>query len=79
MGALALLAFVWAGVTWMTAGSSDRVQKAKDTMKYAVIGLAMIAFAYAITSFFVDTLLGSIKPSTEEQAPEAAVPPPPNP
>lgn len=53
VGALALGVFIYAGVLWMTAGSSDRVQKAKDAMKYAVIGLAMIAFSYAITTFFL--------------------------
>lgn len=53
VGALALGVFVYAGVLWMTAGSSDRVKEAKDAMKYAVIGLAMIAFSFAITSFFL--------------------------
>ena len=42
----------------MTAGSSDRVQKAKDALKYAVIGLFMIAFAYSISAFFFSTLAG---------------------
>lgn len=58
VGALALLVFIYAGITWMTAGSSDRIQKAKDSMKYAVIGLALIVFAYAITTFFLKTLAG---------------------
>lgn len=78
VGALALLVFVWAGLTWMTAGSSDRVQKAKDMMKYAVIGLAMIAFAYGITNFFIDALTGNVVPKTEP-AKEYALPPEPNP
>jgi len=75
VGALALLVFVYAGVLWMTAGSSDRVQKAKDTMKYAVIGLAMIAFSYVITSFMVDALLGNIAPPEAPAEPEYALPP----
>ncbi len=54
VGALALLVFVYAGIVYMTAGGSDeRVKEAKDTMKYAFIGLALIMFAYAFaTSFF---------------------------
>lgn len=67
VGSLALLVFVYAGILWMTAESSDRVQKAKDTMKYAVVGLAMIAFAYAITAFVVDALTGSIASQSEQQ------------
>lgn len=79
VGGLALLVFVYAGVLWMTAGSSDRVQKAKDTMKYAVIGLAMIAFSYVITSFVVDALMGKIETPVAPTEVEYATPPDPNP
>lgn len=59
VGALALLVFVYAGVVYMTAGGSDeRVKSAKDTMKYALIGLALIMFAYAFASFFFKALTG---------------------
>lgn len=59
IGALTLGVFVYAGVLYMTAGTSDRVKEAVDTMKYAVIGLAMIAFSYSITKFFLDAFLGT--------------------
>jgi hypothetical protein len=74
VGAFALLVFVYAGITWMTAGSSERVQKAKDAMKYAVIGLAIIAFSYVISSFMINALTGGIKatPTTPEPAFENA-------
>lgn len=59
VGAFALLVFIYAGVMWMTAGGeAKRVQSAKDAMKYAVIGIAMIAFAYALTTFFINGLTG---------------------
>ncbi|MBI4138523.1 hypothetical protein HY479_00025 [Candidatus Uhrbacteria bacterium] len=77
VGALALGVFIYAGVLWMTAGSSDRVQKAKDALKYAVIGLFMIAFAYTISAYFFDVLAGAAKPK-EEKKPEIATPPDPN-
>ncbi|MFH1077661.1 MAG: pilin [Patescibacteria group bacterium] len=79
VGGLALLVFVYAGVLWMTAGSSDRVQKAKDTMKYAVIGLAMIAFSYVITSFVVDALMGKVETPAAPVEVEYATPGDPNP
>lgn len=57
VGALALLVFIYAGVIYMTAGGAeDRVTKAKDTMKYAIIGLAAIILAYVLTSYFFEVL-----------------------
>lgn len=56
VGALALLVFIYAGVMYMTAGSSDRVKKATETMKYAVIGLAAIMLAYFMTDLFIKAL-----------------------
>lgn len=58
MGAGALLVFIYAGILWMTAGSGDRVKKAQDTMKYAVLGLLIIMFAYGISVFVVSALGG---------------------
>jgi len=59
VGALALLIFIYAGVTYMTAGGeASRVTKARDIMKYAVIGLALIIFAYAIVAFFLSSITG---------------------
>lgn len=61
VGGLALAVFMYAGIMWMTAGGDEKkVQTSKDAMRYAVMGLAMIMFAYAITSFVIDALTGSI-------------------
>ena len=79
VGGLALLVFVYAGILWMTAGSSDRVQKAKDAMKYAVIGLALFAFSYVITSFVINGLTGKIAAPTTPTTPDYAQPSGPNP
>jgi hypothetical protein len=65
VGALAFAVFVYAGIVWMTAGSSERVQHAKDAMKYAVIGLLMIGFSFAITNFIIDALVR--QPTTNSQ------------
>lgn len=54
VGALALLVFVYAGLSYLIAGGNDQmVTKAKATMKYAVIGVFLIMFSYAITDSFV--------------------------
>jgi uncharacterized membrane protein YwzB len=48
---------LFAGYNWMTAmGEKDKVQKAKDTLISAVIGLVIIIAAYAVTTFVLDQL-----------------------
>jgi hypothetical protein len=58
-GAIALLVFVYGGVVYMTAGGSDRVKEAQDTLKYAFIGLVIITFAYTISNTFLYVVAGS--------------------
>lgn len=69
VGAFALLVFVYSGIVFMTAGSSDRVKKAMDAMKYAILGLIIIMFAYIITNVYFNVL-------TQEAPGEKATPPP---
>ena len=46
--------------TRMTSGGeSDTIDKAKKTIIAAIIGLAIVLMAYAITTFVVNTLLNS--------------------
>ncbi len=53
VGALSLLVFVYAGVMYMASGSSEtRLKKAKETMKYGAIGLAIIMLSYTITRVY---------------------------
>lgn len=52
VGSLALIMFIWGGFTWMTAaGSSDKIQKGKGIIIWAIIGLVVIFSAYAILAF----------------------------
>jgi hypothetical protein len=45
---------LYAGLMWMTArGDATKAEKAKDTIMRAVIGIIIIASAYAITSFVI--------------------------
>ncbi len=60
VGSLSLLVFFYAGVTYMTAaGREESITKAKDTMKYAFIGMLLIVFAYVIVKFFFTSLAGA--------------------
>ena len=51
-GAVALIFVVYGGIAYTTsAGDPSKLQKAKQTIIYALIGLAIVALAEAITAF----------------------------
>lgn len=48
---------LYAGIVWMKSmGSSEDVERAKDIIQSAIIGLIIISAAYAITSFVFTNL-----------------------
>jgi len=52
VGALFVILFIYGGFNWLTsAGSEEKIGKAKKTLTYAVIGVVIIGTAYSITSF----------------------------
>lgn len=52
LGIILLVLILYAGFLWMTAaGEEDKIKKAKDILSAAIIGLAIILSAYAITRF----------------------------
>jgi hypothetical protein len=67
-GGIALLVFVYAGIMYMTAGSSDRIKKSVDAMKYAAIGLFILMFAYMITSLYLNVLTSTAASKTTKPA-----------
>lgn len=57
--AVALLGvLIYAGILWgfLAQGEKSKIQQAKDMMKNAVIGLAIVFASYAITIFVFDRL-----------------------
>lgn len=62
LGMIFLVIVVYAGFCWMTAGgNAEQVTEAKELIKNAVIGLAVILLAYSITLLVTETILRSIK------------------
>lgn len=56
-GILFLVLIIYGGYKWMMAsGREDEVQKAKDTIRAAIIGLIIVLSAYAITFFVTQAL-----------------------
>lgn len=59
VGLIFFILILYAGLNWMTArGDSGKVDKSKDTLESALIGLAVIIAAYAI----VNTVFKALKP-----------------
>ena len=57
LGLLAVVIVLIGGFEWMTAGGKDdQVGRAKNRLKYGLIGLAIIFLAYGIVSFVISRL-----------------------
>jgi len=60
LGVVFLVLLLYAGFLYMTAaGDAEKVKKALDTIRNAVIGLVIIASAWAITSFILGFFAGN--------------------
>lgn len=59
-GSMALLIVIYGGFLLLTsAGSQEKVKKAKDMIMWAVIGIFVILASFLIMQFVFGTLLGS--------------------
>ncbi len=59
VGSLALLMFIYGGLTWMTSsGAPDKVKKGRDIIIWSAIGLVIIFAAYALVSFLISNVKG---------------------
>ncbi len=57
VGLIFLVLTLYAGVLWMTSsGNADQVKKAKEILVNSVIGLVIVAAAYAITAAVFNAL-----------------------
>lgn len=53
-GVVAVTMLIIGGIRFMISrGDKDKVQKAKNTVVYAIIGLILVIFSYAIVNFIV--------------------------
>lgn len=60
LGLVAVIFIVVGGVNYMTsAGDSGKLQKAKNTILYAVIGLVICVLAFAIVNFVIVNILNN--------------------
>lgn len=60
VGIIFLILMVYGGYLWMTAKGDEQIAtRAKDTITMAVIGLAVVIIAYAVSKFVIDKLIGA--------------------
>lgn len=60
VGSLALLMFIYGGLTWMTAaGNKEKVEKGKEIIIWAALGLVVIFASYALVEFVLNALTSS--------------------
>lgn len=58
VGSLALAMFIYGGFTWMlSSGNKDKVQKGKDILVWAALGMVVIFSAYAMVNFVLVDIL----------------------
>ncbi|OGF26243.1 hypothetical protein A2227_03080 [Candidatus Falkowbacteria bacterium RIFOXYA2_FULL_47_19] len=60
LGIIAVLLIMYAGWLWTTsAGDESKINKAKQTLTAAIVGLIIILMSFAIVSFILSRLLGA--------------------
>jgi len=68
VGSLALVMFIYGGLVWMTAaGSNEKVQKGKDILIWATIGLVIIFTSYALVRFVLVDVFGATEKTGQLQ------------
>ena len=60
VGAVAVIMLIWGGLQYViSAGDQKRVESAKNTILYAIIGIVIAILAFAIVSFVATQLTAS--------------------
>lgn len=55
LGIIFLAMILYSGIRWMTAGGNEQsIDRAKGTIKQAIIGLIIVVGAYALSYFFIE-------------------------
>ncbi len=62
LGIIFVVLIIYAGFLWMTAaGDENKISKAKTLIAGAIIGLAIVLAAYAITYYVIDQVIEATK------------------
>lgn len=59
IGSITLLVFIYGGLLWLTSGGeAEKVEKGKESMKWAAIGVIIVFSSYALVKFVIGGLSG---------------------
>lgn len=59
LGLVCVVVIIIGGVNYMTSsGDTGKVKKAKDTILYGLIGLAVCVLAFALVNFVISNIIG---------------------
>jgi hypothetical protein len=57
LGSIALVIFLYGGITWMTSmGSSEKIQKSLSTIVWGALGVIVILASYSIVGFVLENI-----------------------
>lgn len=60
VGILSVIFLIWGGIRYITsAGDANKVTAAKNTIVYAIVGLVVAIFAYALVNFVIANVGGN--------------------
>lgn len=64
LGVIFMVLMIYGGYNWMTAaGDEAKIDKAKDTIRAAIIGLIIVIAAYGISVFVISRIWGASTPT----------------
>jgi hypothetical protein len=60
LGSLALVMFIYGGITWMlSAGNPEKVKSGQQIIIWSVLGIAIIFTSYALVRFVITAISGA--------------------
>ncbi|MEK7584022.1 MAG: pilin [Patescibacteria group bacterium] len=75
VGIIFIILVIYGGVTWMTSGGNDqRITTAKKILATATVGLVIIATAFSVTYFIIESLEDAQLPQTSGNCPNGQPP-----
>lgn len=68
VGFISVVMLIWGGIRYIiSGGDSKKITDAKNTILYAILGLIIVFFAYAIVNFVLNAISAQTTPESAEQ------------
>ncbi len=69
VGLIAVFMLIWGGLRYiLSGGDSKKITDAKNTILYAILGLIIAFFAYAIVNFVLNSISSNMSSSSSESS-----------